>query len=80
MEAALAWETLEELDASLSHMVDSRKTKQKTDMARVAQDIETFRRENPTYKPPKLEDVAVDLSKVEAYKEECDFEEMISVD
>ena len=44
MEAALAWDTLEELDASLAHMVDAHRVSQKTDMDKFARDIEQFRK------------------------------------
>lgn len=80
MEAALAWETLEELDTSLAHMVDARKVSQKTDMDKFARDIEQFRKQNPLYQPPNPSDVQINLSEVEAEVLECDFAEMLSVD
>ena len=81
MESVLAYETLEEMDYALSHLTNAKKPRQKTDMVKVARDIEQFRRENPELGVPKMTSFPIEeLENVEPYNVECDFEEMLSVD
>ena len=72
----MAYEHLEELDSALSHLTDSSKPRLKTDMAKVALDIEKFKKQHPQWQPPKHPPT------LELYKygiEECDVDKMLSI-
>lgn len=75
----MAWDELEELNASLSHMTESIKPRMKTNMAAIKEEIEMYRDIYPQYVDHKYFDKPMPDLDTTPVKEECEVEQVWNI-